>query len=137
MLCIPGTGALVGMMGRAALPCYRFATQTWLERMRLPGILARLRLVDRLRLSPEGYTLEELRRLTRYLLARGVRVLSLSFHSPSVQPGCTPYVRNGGELVAFLDRLRGYFEYFFNELKGRTMSPIEIRGHLLSRDACR
>ena len=135
LLCIPGTGALVGVMGRAALPCYRFATRAWLERMRVPGLLARMRLVDRLRLSPEGYTLEELKRLTRYLLARGVRVLTLSFHSPSVQPGCTPHVRNADELVAFLDRLRGYFDYFFHELKGGTMSPIEIRAHLLSRDA--
>lgn len=135
LLCIPGTGSLVGMMGPMARPCYRLATQAWLQRMRMPGILARLRLVDRLRLSPEGYTLEELRRLTQYLLARGVRVFSLSFHSPSVEPGRTPYVRSVEELEAFLDRLRGYFDYFFDELKGRTMSPTEIRAHLLSMDA--
>ena len=137
MLCIPGSGALVGMLGHAALPWYRLASRSWLARMRVPGMLAHLRLAERLRLSPEGYTLAELRRLTKFLLERGVRVLSLSFHSPSVQPGFTPYVRNSDELASFLDRLRGYFEYFFLELNGRAMSPIEIHAYLLHNESRR
>jgi hypothetical protein len=38
-----------------------------------PAILARVRVLDRLALSPEGMTLDELRRLTRALLADGLR----------------------------------------------------------------
>lgn len=130
LLFVPGTAALVGVLGPAALACYRVATRRWCERLHVPGILARLRVVDRLRLSPEGYSLDEMKRLTRFLMAKGVRVFSLSFHSPSAEPGNTPYVRSAADLDAFLGRLREYFGFFFGELDGCAMSPLELRNHL-------
>jgi hypothetical protein len=130
LLFVPGTAALVGGLGAAALPCYRIATRPWFEQLHIPGILARLRVVDRLRLSPEGYSLDEMKRLTRFLMMKGVRVFSISLHSPSAEPGNTPYVRTAAELEAFLHRLRDYFEFFFGELDGRTMSPLELRDQL-------
>jgi hypothetical protein len=97
------------------------------EQLRLPGIMARLRLLDRIRLSPEGMTLAEAKRLTRFLLAHGQKVLVVSYHTPSLGIGHTPYVRNEADLKTFLAWLEGYFEFFFGEVGGEASTPSTIR----------
>jgi len=96
-------------------------------RWHLPGIFARLGLFERIRLTPEGIVFAELKRLTDAMLARGRRIFCLSFHSPSLVPGHTPYVRNEGELQQFLKRIEQYCEYFFGERGGAASTPQEIR----------
>jgi hypothetical protein len=79
--------------------------------------------VNRIMLSPEGSTLDEMKQVTRSLLRRGVRTFSLTMHSPSVEPGCTPYVRNQEELGQFLDRVAAYCDFFLGELSGAPSTP--------------
>ena len=93
----------------------------------LPGVLARLRLLDRVVLTPEGITFEEQRRLTRAMLRRGYRVFSFTFHSPSLVPGNTPYVRDAAQLQSFLRRIEQYLEFFMTEIGGRAATPFEIK----------
>src|SRR3954454_14999259 len=97
----------------------------------LPGVLARLRLLDRVVLSPEGITFEEQRRLTRAMLRRGHRVFSLTFHSPSLAPGNTTYVHDSAQLQLFLRRIEQYLEFFMPEIGGRPPTPFEIRERAL------
>lgn len=94
--------------------------------LKLTGISSRLRLLDRIVLTPEGITHAEHRRLTRTMLAAGRRVFSFTYHSPSLEPGCTPYVRNDDDLAVFLDRFDRYFDYFINEVGGRPATPYEV-----------
>src|SRR5215469_2833916 len=63
-----------------------------------PGILARSHLLERIRLTPEGTSLAELKRLTDTMIAAGERLFVFSFHSPSVVPGNTPYVETQSAL---------------------------------------
>ena len=53
-----------------------------------------------------------MRRLTRTLLNRGERIFTLSYHSPSLQPGNTPYVRNDRDLREVLT-----FEYRLDDAR--------------------
>lgn len=92
-------------------------------RLHAPGVLARSGILERIRLSPEGTTVAELRRLTEALLADGCRVFCLAYHSPSLQPGHTPYVRSRTDLDAFLGTLHDYFHYFTRELGGEPATP--------------
>ncbi|MEO8257833.1 MAG: polysaccharide deacetylase family protein [Acidobacteriota bacterium] len=124
------SGAFVGWLPAGRL-AHHLSTRPAVRWTRLPDVLSRLGAVDRIGLSPEGYTNAELRRLTLSLLAEGFRVFVFYFHSPSVQPGCTPYVRDHKDLKAFLANCRDYFEFFRNELQGQTMTPLEIRRLLL------
>jgi hypothetical protein len=130
LLAIPNTGGYVGFVRGGAHRLYSLATRTALSKARLAGILSRVGAVERLMLSPEGYEPEHNRRLTRALLARGTRVFTFSLHSPSVKPGCTPYVRSEADLVQFLDACRRYFEFFLGELGGVGMTALELRDHL-------
>lgn len=97
----------------------------------LPGVLARMRLLERARLTPEGTTLAEMVRLTRALFRQGIRVFNLAYHSPSLVPGHTPYVRTGRDLAEFLDRLRGYLDFFRTSLDGEFVTAAELHRRLV------
>jgi hypothetical protein len=120
LLSIPATSAFVGPAHFAAPGLHRLA----------PALLSRLRLLERLMLSPEGFQPEHHRRLTRALLDRGVRVFSFTLHSPSIQPGLAPYVRTERDLEEFLEACRRYFDFFLGELGGVTMTPLEFKRRL-------
>lgn len=127
LLELPLTAAFVGFSHRLGRQLYPGAQRGLAGTLRIPGILSRLHALDRLVLSPEGFTAKEHVALTRALLRRGVRTFSWTFHSPSLKPGCTPYVRTESELARFLDAFRRYFDFFFGVLGGEAMSPLELR----------
>lgn len=127
---LPMTVGFAGLLRRGRHMLHTPIASRYGERLRLPGIFAKLRLIDRITLTPEGVTADEHRRVTRTLLADGQRVFCFAYHSPSLKPGCTPYVQNETDLRNFLDRIERYFDFFFGELGGRTATPEEIRGLL-------
>ena len=69
-------------------------------------------------------------RLTRTLLRRGERIFTLSYHSPSLEPGNTPYVRDHRDLAVFLDRISGFLSYFRDELGGVFLTVKELHDQL-------
>jgi len=97
--------------------------------LRLPGILSRLNLVTRSRLTPEGVPAAEQCRLLDALVRSGRRTFSLVYHSPSLAPGNTPYVESEAELARFLDCLEEVLTYFRDRLGGRftTLSRVYDR----------
>ena len=75
----------------------------------------------------EDTTLPTLKRLSRELVQhdRG-RVLVLSFHGASLQPGNTPLVRTALERDQMLDRIDGFLAFFFRELNGFATTPAGL-----------
>ncbi|MCG8505258.1 MAG: polysaccharide deacetylase family protein [Sphingomonadales bacterium] len=126
LLELPLTVEYVGALQRWAPPVYRWASSKLGSSLRLNGVTSRLGLLDRLRLSPEGISSADHRRLTKALLQRGCRIFSFTYHSPSLMPGGTPYVTTERELERFLDRFRQYFDYFFGELDGTPSTPHAV-----------
>ncbi len=106
---------------------HRPAPGRTLAPFRAVGIAAGLGLVNKVMLSPEGNTLAEMQALTRSLVSRGVRTFSMTLHSPSVQPGCTPYVRSEQDLDQFLTRIDAYCGFFLGESGGVASTPEEFR----------
>lgn len=98
----------------------------WAQRLRIPGILGRLGLMDRARLSPEGFELSTQKRLLASMVRQGVRIFTLTYHSPSLVPGNTPYVRTATDLVTFLGRIEGVLSYFKNRLGGEFTTMTKI-----------
>jgi hypothetical protein len=97
------------------------------QRCRLGGALARSRLLERVTLTPEGCDFDAQSRLVRALLRGGQRIFTLSYHSPSLVPGHTPYVRNQADLAAFLDTIKRCLSFFFEELNAEATTPLLVR----------
>jgi len=95
--------------------------------LRLGGIAARTRALERIRLSPEGCDAAAMIRLARSLMRAGNQVFTLTYHSPSLVPGHTPYVRTQADLDAFLSAIADVCAYFRDELGGVFMSASKIR----------
>jgi hypothetical protein len=130
LLTLPATAAFVGFARSVGPKLHRLASSPPLSWLRAPSFLSRTRALERLMLSPEGFLHEHHVRLTRALLDQGVRVFSFTLHSPSIRPGCTPYVRTGRDREKFLDACRRYFDFFQGELAGVSMTPLELKRRL-------
>lgn len=83
------------------------------------GMLSKVGLLERIPLTPEGVTAEEAVRGIDVAIDEGLPVLVLSFHSPSLAAGFTPYVRDEGELA----RLYNWWRIVFTHLAQRGIVP--------------
>jgi hypothetical protein len=123
LLEIPCSTDYAGVAGPFSPRLHRMISHPALKPMRAVGVMSRLHIVNKIMLSPEDSTLAEMKMLTSALLRKGVRTFSLTMHSPSVEPGCTPYVRTAEELSAFLDRISAYCDFFFGDISGTSSTP--------------
>ncbi len=126
LLEIPCSTDYTGVAGPLAPRLHRAISRPALERTRVVGLMARLHIVNKIMLSPEGSTLTEMKALTASLLRRGVRTFSLTLHSPSVEPGHTPYVQSAADVARLLDAVGAYCDFFLGELGGVPSTPEEF-----------
>jgi len=129
LLELPLTAGMVGLLDRLAIApsVYPWIASPLASKMRIPGMLSRLRLLDRIPLTPEGTSIAEAQRVTRWLSAKGHRLFCISYHSSSLIVGHNPYVRSKTDLTVFLDWLERYLEFFFGEMGGAAATPHDIR----------
>jgi hypothetical protein len=118
LLELPCTTGFVGTFRSFGAPVHRAASARWLEPVRAVGILARSGMLNKVMLSPEGNTLDEMRALTRALHGDGLRTFALTLHSPSLKPGCTRYARTIEERDTLLATIDRYCDFFLGEMGG-------------------
>lgn len=93
----------------------------------LRGALARIGMLERIPLTPEGVSAAEAIRGVDIAIDQGLPVLVFSFHSSSLAPGHSPYVRTPADLDRFYDWWRELFAY----LAQRGVAPSSV-GDILS-----
>jgi hypothetical protein len=135
LLELPLTVGFTGLLRRMGKEVYPALSRPPLVRLRAAGVLSRLKLLNRVWLSPEGHLLSETLDLLRALHRDGARIFSFAFHSPSLQVGNTPYVTTNQELEGFLSHCKSFFDYFFATLGGMAATPLEIKTQLASSSA--
>ncbi|MGB3472928.1 MAG: polysaccharide deacetylase family protein [Erythrobacter sp.] len=72
---------------------------------------SRLGLLERIALTPEGVTVSEAIRGIDIALDDGLPLLVLSFHSPTLAPGCTPYTKDEAQVEALYAWFREIYAY--------------------------
>ncbi len=126
LLEVPVTNAYFGAAARLGPRMQPLFDNALAERLHLPGLLSRTGMLTRSRLTPEGVPAAEQCRLLDALVARGLTTFTMVYHSPSLTPGHTPYVRTDADLTDFLSRIEHVLTYFRDTLGGRftTLSQI-------------
>ena len=124
ILSLPMTRAEIGLASSRRLADFGEGAPAQL--LRLPAILARLGINETVTLTPEGVTAAEQIRLIRTLLHRGQRHFVLHYHSPSLSPGHTPYVRDAADEIDFVKRLETVCQFFFEEIGGLPGYPQDL-----------
>lgn len=92
--------------------------------------LARLGLVERIALTPEGIPAERVCKAIDIAVDQRLPVLNFSFHSPSLQPGNTPYVRS----TADLDLFYRWWDVVLDHLARRGVEATTAAGILAMAD---
>jgi hypothetical protein len=133
LLELPVTTGYCGWLRRFGPRLHDVAQKPWARRARVGGLLARSRALERVRLSPEVASGAEMRRVTGALLAGGCQVFSLTYHSPSMIPGHTPYVRTESDLERMIATVHDYCGWFRDEVGGEFMSLSQLRQALAAQ----
>lgn len=123
---IPVTAGMIGPLRYFQDTANRSFTSSLSRRARLPAIFSRVGILNRVRISPEGFSLQSAKNLTRTLMRTGQRVFAISYHSPSLEPGKTPYTRSRRDVDLFLNWIENYLEFFMGELGGSPSTPGEV-----------
>lgn len=126
LLEIPLSKGFSGFGATAGPAVQALYDQEWFWRLKVGGVLSKSRLLERSMLSPEGYSATEQIRLLKSQYASGERVFSMTYHSPSLDPGHTPYVQTAQDLQAFLETIRTVLTFFRDELGGRFLTLPEL-----------
>ncbi len=118
MLEVPLSTAYLGPLGVLGQALYPLTGKIPFAR----GGLARTGLLNRVALTPEGTPVDEALSAVERLLDEGSRIISISFHSPSIEPGHTPFVRSEADLRVFY----GWWEAVLGLLARRGVSAASI-----------
>ncbi|MFM6853130.1 MAG: polysaccharide deacetylase family protein [Sphingopyxis sp.] len=88
----------------------------------LAAALARTGLITRVPLTPEGIPADIVCEAIDVAIDVGIRLMTMSFHSPSLAVGHTPYVRTAGDLTTFYQ----WFDTVFNHCAKRGVQPARL-----------
>ncbi len=108
-------GGMVEAPVSVGYSCRRFDTgqrvlsgirrRRWMRSMRIEGMLDRTGLLQQIKLSPEQSSAARMNRLVDRLVDQRAPALVMMFHSSSLLPGSSPYVRSAAERDHFLRRI--------------------------------
>lgn len=130
LLELPVTTGFHGLLRDYGSSLYPRLAAAKLKTLRVGGLAARTRMLERIRLTPEGCSSNDMVRLATALARKGCQIMTLTYHSPSAVPGHTPYVRSAQELEQFLKSIEIFCHYFSNELGGVFMSIASLHKKL-------
>lgn len=85
--------------------------KVWLRPLRPTEIMHHTRLLRKIWLSPEISSADDMIALSKIMIGNGIQFLNLSFHSTTLLPGRTPFVKNNAELEGFYSRLEKLLDY--------------------------
>ena len=118
LLELPVTTLFTGALARLGPRLHSFAGKI----PKLPGVLSRTRLLERIPLTPEGIPVRDALRAIDAAVDQNVPVLVFSFHSPSLDVGHTPYVRSEQDLARFYQ----WWEAVLDHLSRHDVTPTTV-----------
>lgn len=112
-----------------------FMARPPLRWLRLRGIAARAGLLEPIFMSPETASGEQMLTLARQVLATGTRYVHMMWHSQSLVPGLSPFVRDAGEADRFVSRVETFLQGLAGEGALRFCTLTEAADRLAPAEA--
>ena len=126
LLSLPLTRGFTGLVSAAGPALSFLFDKRVYKQMKVPAVLSRTGLIERVTLTPEGVPAKDQKQLLKRLVNSGSRVFSLAYHSSSLGVGHTPYVQSKADLKALVKTLKDVLTYFQQELGGQFLSVSDI-----------
>lgn len=116
--CILQVPPTIGFLQSSFHLCNRLHTMLQGEphsKLHLLGLFDKLRILNYRWLSPETTNSADMISLSKIMIQKGCRFLNMFFHSTSLSPGKSPFVRDKAELQIFLSRIEEYLKFILAE----------------------
>ena len=84
---------------------------SFLKHFRLVGILWKLGAIRKIHLSPELASADDMVKLVKAAIKKEHRVIHMFFHSSSLMPGASPYVKNTADKEKLYQKIKAVFSY--------------------------
>jgi hypothetical protein len=124
LLEVPLSNVFVGALAPFGRQLFAFDVAPRGLRSVCNSLLSRSGLLQRIALTPEGIPIKAALRAARQLQQQGADLYCISFHSPSVVPGNTPYVRNASDLAQFNSWMATMLDFLITDI-GAVPATIE------------
>ena len=115
---------------------HRMFSETPLSHLRLVGILWKLGIMRKIQLSPELADADNMISLVKAALKRGHRVIHMYFHSSSLLPGMTPYVKNEADEKAFYGSIEAVYRYLEENTDVHCCTLEEATKRIIKEEQC-
>ncbi len=102
---------------------------TRIQHNRFAKVVGKFLRIKRYRLSPEGFTFKQMKQTIETQFAVGQNEFVLSFHSPSVMHGLTPYTQSKEDVEALMASISQCVCWFVRVQKGEMMLPMHMDTH--------
>ena len=118
------TGSMLEVPATAGYLQENYAFSNWLllmlkrypfRKLRFVGLLSRLQLLNKVWLSPETSSSDDMIRLVRSMARNNYKVINMFFHSSTLHEGMTPYVRTKYDENQFMRTIREFLDFVRNE----------------------
>lgn len=126
LLHVPHSGGHIGFLCHGGLRKVQLSEDGAAAKLRLPSIAARTGAIRQTRLTIEGMELSAIKTLARDLYDDGVRLFTMSFHSPTVGVGHTPYCPTASARDGVFQVMADFLDFFTKELGGQTATPDDM-----------
>jgi len=100
-----------------------------LKHFRLAGILDKLKLINKVWLSPESDDGDKMIRLAKTFVKKKYSILNMFFHSPSLQNGLTPFTKTKQEEAELTNRIEKFM--IFKEVSNMESIKLSESLHLI------
>lgn len=107
----PTIGFLQKISFKTLLNIRSFILKSGLYHFHLIGVLDKLKLMSLRWLSPENTSKKDIISLAKSFINHGVNVLNMTFHSTSLMPGKTPFVKTDKDKKKFLERIEVFLKF--------------------------
>jgi hypothetical protein len=103
--------------------CLKTISGSALRHLRLAGILDRMNIINKVWLSPESDNADKMIGLAGSIMRKGIPVLNMFFHSPSLRHGLTHFTKTIEEAEELTRRIEKFLQYKEREnIRSITMS---------------
>jgi hypothetical protein len=112
---------------------YHQLQQDWLRTLHPIGILSRTGLLKKIWLTPEGQSADDMLALVKIMVSNGMKTMNMSFHTTSLLPGKSPFVRDEKDLELFYAKIERVLEFVTSNtnVSSLTLSEVVHRNKLL------
>lgn len=115
MMEIPATVGFLQQYFTLSNNIFKILSKKPINKMRMIGLLHKLRVINKVWLSPENSDSKTMIMLTKRMMQNNNKIVNMFFHSASLKAGFTPYVKTGEDEQRFLKTIKEFLVFARDE----------------------